>query len=150
MVSEVVRMQPSRWLLTSMMQWLPAYLETVMTGVAGFSETFIHTYNTTQCHSPKYHKPYLNSKLFYVHMGNSCVLHAHFYFTDSPLHPSVKTDSLGSFQLSWEAMEINVCIWQCNLPNIMEQKYEVPIVIAYSNWTTIQASVFIHVCVVLQ
>jgi len=61
------------------MKRLPAYLETQMTGVAGSSETFLYTYHTSRCHSPKYHKLYLNSKFFYVHMGNSHVLYAHFF-----------------------------------------------------------------------
>jgi hypothetical protein len=115
---------------------LPAYSDTQMSGVAGSSETFIHTYHTRWHHSPKYHMLYLNSKFFYVHMGNSCVLLAHFFFFHwFPSASIVKTDSLGSFQSSWESVEINVCIQECNLPNKMEPQYEVPIVMAHCNWT---------------
>ena len=80
MVSCVVGMQPLR------MKRLPAYLETQMTGVAGSSETFIHTYHTRQCHSPKCHKLYLNSFMFTWEIAVSC-MHTFFFFTDSPLHP---------------------------------------------------------------
>jgi len=34
---------------------------------------------------------------FYVHMGNSCVLYAHFFETDSPLHPQLKLTPYGHF-----------------------------------------------------
>lgn len=52
MVLQVVRREPSRW-----MKRLPASLETLMIGAAGSSETFIHTYQTTRCHTPKDHNP---------------------------------------------------------------------------------------------
>lgn len=151
MFSCLVRMQPSRWLLSSRMKWLPAYLETQMTGVAGSSETFIHTYHIRQCHSPKYHKLYLNSKFFLMFIWEIAVSCKRIFFNWFPSAAIGKTDSLGSFQSSWLSMEINVCIQECNLPNKMEPKYEVPIVTAYCNWTmyldnTQSFSVYPHLC----